>query len=332
MSKRTLVLDTIEQKKVDRIPVGFWFHFAKEKDFSKGLIDSSVIEINIKGHQKYFDEFQPDFLKLMSDGFFGYPSEVIAQATTAEELWNVKAVGEEHPWIQEQVKLVKELTKRFGSEVVTFYNIFSPLTFFQIIREGKGSKTAAEFFHENPKAFAHALDQISEDLQILVRQVIRDAKVDGIYFSVKNIQDPLVTVEEYLRYVAPSEHSILAVANEESKHHILHICGYEGARNNLLTYMDYQADIINWAVHVENISLAEGKKLFGGKTVLGGFPNSPGSLIDQGTKEELEALTEEIIKTTGSTGLLIGADCTVPSSIPLTRLSWIREKANEATL
>lgn len=332
MSRRDLVIDAIEQRRVERVPVGFWFHFADESDFSNGLVDSSVIETNINGHQKYFDEFKPDFLKLMSDGFFGYPSKIIEEAAYAEDLWKVKAVGENHPWIQKQVKLVLELTKRFGTEVVTFYNIFSPLTFFQIIREGKGQKTPAEFFREDPKAFAYALEEISKDLQILVKKIITEAKVDGIYLSVKNIQDPCITVDEYKTFVAPSEHAILAVANEASKHHILHICGYENARNNLLTYVDYNATIINWAVHVEHISLAEGKKIFQGKTVLGGFPNSKGSLIETGSKEELEQLTVDIIKNTGNTGLLIGADCTVPSSISLERLSWIREKAYETSI
>lgn len=327
MSNRKLVLDVLKHKEVERIPVGFWFHFAKESEFSEGLSNPSVLIKNVAGHQKFFDTFKPDFFKLMSDGFFGYPSREIVDAKTAEDLWKVTAVGENHPWITEQISLVKELVNRFGTEVVTFYNIFSPLTFFQIIRGENRDKTVADFYHEDPEALAHALNEIAKDIKILAAKVIREGGADGIYFSVKNIQDSSVTVEEYLKYVAPSEHVILEAANKESENHILHICGYDGARNDLRTYVDYDANIVNWAVNVEQIPLEKGRELFPGKVLLGGFPNSPGSLIENGSKEELEEFTEKIIKGTGKKGIIIGADCTVPSTIDLYRLEWIREKA-----
>lgn len=327
MSRRTLVLDAFQKKQVDRVPVGFWFHFAQEKDFKEGPTSPSVIKTNIEGHQKFFDEFQPDFLKLMSDGFFGYPGQEIIDAETAEDLWNVKAIGDDHPWIQAQVALVKELVRRFGKEVVTFYNIFSPLTFFQIIREGNTGKSVADFFHENPDALSHALSEVSKDIKALSVKVVRDGGADGIYFSVKNFQDPSITKEQYLRYVAPGEKEILDAVNQISENHILHICGYEGARNDLRTYTDYNANIINWAVNVENITLEEGRKLFDGKVVLGGFPNSQGSLIETGSKGELEKFTEQILTGAGTIGTVIGADCTIPSHLNLERLEWIRQRA-----
>ena len=60
---------------------------------------------------------------------------------------------------------------------------------------------------------------------------------------------------------------------------ILHICGYEGATNDIMYYTDYPADVINWAVELEGVSLSEGRQLFGGKTVLGGFENTEKGLL-----------------------------------------------------
>lgn len=331
MSKRDLVFNAFNNKEVERIPVGFWFHFADEVEFSQGLENPEIVEKNIAGHQKYFDEFEPDFLKLMSDGFFGYPGQEIIEAGSAEDLRRVRAVGEDHPWITGQVELVRELTRRFGSEVAAFYNIFSPVTFFQIIRAEDAEKSVADFYHEDPEALAFALNEIGKDIKVLARKVIEEAGADGIYFSVKNIQDETISREEYLQYVGPSDLAVLEEANKVSQNNILHICGYEGARNDLTTYADYEAKAVNWAVNVEGVGISEGRELFPGKAVIGGFANSPGSLIHKGSRAQIESFTEELINEAGRTGFIIGADCTIPGDTDLEHLKWIRDKAEEVS-
>lgn len=59
-----------------------------------------------------------------------------------------------------------------------------------------------------------------------------------------------------------------------SDNNILHICGYEGAKNDLTIYKDYDAKAYNWAVNVENISLSQGREIFKQKAIIGGFPNT----------------------------------------------------------
>lgn len=328
MSKRELVINAFNNQKVERVPVGFWFHFVQGEEFTKGLTSEEVVRKNIEGHQKFYDSFQPDFLKLMSDGFFGYPNREAIEAENAEDLKKIKPIGPNHPWIEKQVELVKELTKRFGSEVATFYNIFAPTTFLELIRD-EGKKTIAELFHEDPKALAYAVGIIAEDIKVLARRVIEEGGADGIYLSVKNIQDNGITKEDYLTTITPSEIKVLEEANLVSENNILHICGYEGARNDLTIYMDYPAKIVNWAVTVEKISLQEGKQLFDGKAVIGGFDNQFGSLLHSGTREEIEAYTEKLLSESGTTGIILGADCTVPSDIKIERLDWVRQKAEK---
>jgi len=95
----------------------------------------------------------------------------------------------------------------------------------------------------------------------------------------------------------------------------------------LSLYVHYDAKIINWAVNIENVSLEDGKKLFGGKAVIGGFDNRPNGLLYRGSKAEIEAFTEQLILQSGKTGIILGADCTVPNDIDLNRLEWVRNKA-----
>ena len=91
------------------------------------------------------------------------------------------------------------------------------------------------------------------------------------------------------------------------------------------TYVEYGAADIG--IVGKDTILEEGRKLFDGKVVLGGFPNSQGSLIETGSKEELEKFTEQILTGAGTIGTVIGADCTIPSHLNLERLEWIRQRA-----
>ena len=99
--------------------------------------------------------------------------------------------------------------------------------------------------------------------------------------------------------------------------------------NNIHLFTDYPAPVINWAVGPEGISLAEGREIFGGRTVLGGFENGKNGLLYTGDKAAIQAETKRIIAETGTTGLVIGADCTIPSDIDEERIEWVREAAAE---
>lgn len=324
MSRRELVLGAFDNKKVERVPVGFWFHFAPGNLFND---TPEVIKKNIDGHQAFYDGFHPDFLKLMSDGYFTYPNPAIDQVSTAADLKNVKAVGAEE-WIRKQVELVKELTNRFGKEVATFYNIFSPATYLKLLLTQQGV-SFGKLVEEDPAAVRDALLEVAKDVAALSKAVISQGGADGIYLSAQNLQDIKLSKEDYLKYIAPAELAVLNAANEVSDYNILHICGFKGAKNDLSTYVDYPAKIINWAVTVEGVSLEEGKKLFGGRAVIGGFGNTEEDLLYKGSKEAIQAETKALLEKAGTQGVILGADCTVPSDISYDHLEWVREAAKE---
>ncbi len=75
------------------------------------------------------------------------------------------------------------------------------------------------------------------------------------------------------------------------------------------------------------MSLAEGKRLFGGKAVIGGFANGPGSLLHSGSEADIRAYTKDLLAHSGRKGVIVGADCTVPPDISLERFQWVREAA-----
>lgn len=327
-SKKQLVLAAFNNEPVDRVPVGFWNHFLGDPEHTEGLGHPEVAAANIRGLKKFYDEFKPDFVKIMSDGYFHYPNKALFDIKSVKDAEGITPVGETAPWIEEQVNLVKEATSAFGSEVLLFYNIFAApryLEFMQIAADPNGN--FVKLLKEDKHALKQILDVISDDLATLARRVITDGKADGIYFSVQNISRPEITREIYDEIIAPAEKKVLAAANEASQNNILHICGYAGNRNDLTWYKEYDVKVINYAAVVEGVKLSEAKKIFGKRAVIGGFDNTKDGVLYSGTKEEIEASTEEIIKDAGKTGIIIGADCTVPSDIDLTRLKWVRDKA-----
>lgn len=327
-TKKQLLLAAFNNQPVDRVPVAFWYHFLPDPEHAQGLGHPEVAAENIAGLTKFYNEFQPDFVKIMSDGFFAYPNQALHDIKSTKEAEGINPVGGDAPWIEEQVNLVKAATSAFGSEVLLVYNIFAAPRYLEFVHSaGDANGNFVKLLKEDKAALKHILDVMSEDLAALARRVIADGKADGIYLSVQNIPKPEVTREVYDEIIAPAEKKILAAANAVSENNILHICGYEGSRNDLTWYKDYDAKIINYAANVEGIKLSEGKKIFGGKAIIGGFDNTKDGVLYKGTKEEIEAATEKIIKDAGKTGVIIGADCTVPSDIDLKRLSWVREKA-----
>ena len=331
-TKRELVLKAFRGEAVDRVPVGFWHHFTREEEWLKGFSNPEIIEKNLNGHKNFLHKVKPDFVKLMSDGYFAYPNPAIYKGLeNISDLAGIEPLGADHPWITEQVELVKKIRAGFEEDIVAIYNIFAPVTYFKwLVGEvSGGDDLIANFIDQDAVTLKKVLDTIGQDIASLSQRIIKEAGADGIYLSVQSIQDARVSQEVYKQVIAPSELHVLETAKEAGGVNILHICGYEGARNDIHLFTDYPAPVINWAVGPEGISLAEGREIFGGRTVLGGFENGKTGLLYTGDKATIQAETKRIIAETGTTGLVIGADCTIPSDIDEERIEWVREAAAE---
>ena len=286
---RELVFAALSNKPTERVPVGFWFHFTKVPS-ADVFTHKEMWDQNIEGHRKFFKDFKPDMVKIMSDGFFVYPNASLATAKSAKDFAAaIKPIGENHPWIEHQVELVKALTAEFG-DTPGFYNIFAPASLFRVARSAagqNGDKVIADFLAEDQSAVAAAFQVIAADLEILAGRIVKEGKADGIYLSAKDIQDKRVTALDHSKYIAPSETSILQAAKNAGGANILHVCGYRGNRNDLTHFASYPADAVNWAVTVEGVSLEEGKKIFGCKGVIGGFDNTEKGVLYTGSQGEV---------------------------------------------
>ncbi|MBR6136316.1 MAG: hypothetical protein IKQ22_07545 [Clostridia bacterium] len=317
MDKRTRVLNAMDKLPVDHVPVGFWFHFDGEE--TKG-------EECVQAHLRYYRETDLDFLKIMNDGYSSYPLPDTMK--TAKDLWDLKPLGKDHPWIKDQVWRAKRIVEEIGQERCVFYNVFAPFSF---IRNGKRNALIMDFLREDKLAVMHAIDIVAEDAALLSQLLIQEAGCDGIYYCVQGGEKDRFTIEEYKEIVAPSDLYVLEHANRYSDYNIMHCCGWAGAKNNIELWQDYPVKCVNWAVFVEELPLPEGRAFFGDKAILGGFETlhldaSLGKykgIMYSGQKKEIEDFTRDTILTFGKRGLLLGGDCTIATWLDHERIKWI---------
>jgi len=329
MEKKDWVTRALSGEKVERVPVGFWFHFLDNEVISAGMEDPALIEQNLAGHKKFREEFHPDFVKLMSDGLFYRPGYTYPELKTSHDLANVRPLGRDHEFIDACVRHAKKVREIFGDDILIFYNIPSP--FHHILKQLTGTsamKTFPRCMEEDPEAFMTACDALLDDMLNLTERVMTEGEMDGIYLGLHN--DNVFTPEQYRKFIAPGELKLLETANRLHPINIVHICGYRGRVNDFEVYRDYPAAVFNWSLHTTNLTIAEGKKFFTYcKSVIGGFDQTPGSLIHAGGKEEIQAFVRKLLDENGTQGFVVGADCTIPSDTPIEHLLWVKE-AREA--
>lgn len=328
MTKRELVQKALDCQPVERVPVGFWHHFLADQRHADALKDETAWRDNLAGHEAFYQSWHPDFVKIMTDGFFLYPHEQLHDLKSIRDAAGIKPLGRDSAWVQKQVELAGILTERYGKEVMVFYNLFAPARCIEFQQSGADAKTViAGFMKEDPEALKEVMAVLTEDIATLAKAVIAEGHADGVYLSVQNIPHPAMTEEKYKEFISPSEIAVLEAANSVSKNNLLHICGYMGCHNDVTWYKDYPFKAVNWAVVFDQVSLAEGKKIFGGRCVIGGFDNNPEGVLYSGTKEAVEKETKAILAESGRQGVILGADCTVPKDIDPKRFDWVRDAA-----
>ena len=285
------------------------------------MVNSVAFEKNIIEHKNARKIFDPDVIKIMNDTLMMMPVD-LSFIKEASDLRKIKSFSMDSKFVRKSVELTKRSLECFeGSDAPIYTTAFSPsYTLRWVMRDRE--EDLLQFIEEDPESLVIALKSIAKSLIEFNRILIEETGVEGFYYCVNN-QNNFFADSYFTTYVAPSEREVLEKANELSDINILHICGYDGLSNDLKLFKDFKAAAYNWDVNAEGVSLAEGKKLFGGKTVIGGFEQD--QVIYTGTRKEVETATFGILDECGQIGTMIGAGCTLPTDIEEIRLEWVRQ-------
>lgn len=317
MNKRERVLAALHNQETDYVPGCFWRHYTRQLERGEDIVEA---------HMQFYRETDVDFIKISGDGYFGWPAKVLENLGHADELFQMEHIPLEHPFLAEQLERARKVVEAAGGECCTFYTLFCPLSIFRL---QVGWDKMMECMRENPKAVMYACDMIADDVNVMVKAMIQDAGVDGIFYSVQNAELTRFTMEEYKAWGEPSDRKMLDFMNSISDCNILHCCGWDadeaGTHNHMESWKDYPSAAVNWASYVDHIDIPGIREFYPGKGVWGGFDNRVTGIINTGTEEEVKAETRRLIKIGGRKGFMLGPDCSLPTDIDLKRIKWVME-------
>ena len=122
-NRKRLVLDAMDGKAVARVPSGFWFHFLDDEIHADAFENPQLTEKLLQGEEKYIEQFAPDFVKIMTDGFFQYPNPAVARPIRSiREAADIRPLGRDSSWFIRQVAFAKKLSSAYGKEIKLFFD------------------------------------------------------------------------------------------------------------------------------------------------------------------------------------------------------------------
>ncbi len=317
MNKRERVIAAFHGKEVDHVPVCMWQHVPPEywdddDKFAKCQLDA-------------YKHTDVDFVKLSADKYFGWPDPVLNGISSAKQLYDMKPLGADHPFIRGQIERTKKIVQALNGECVALYLVFAPISY---LRLQVGYPMMMQLIREDPEAMKYACNVIAGDLKHLAYGLVKEAGVDGIFFSVQNGEENRFTFDEYRHWITPSEKPLLDYINTLSNMNAIHMCAWEEIPNRLAVWHDYKAPVINWSRFIDIMDIQEAKKYFG-CTVWGGFDNRTGTTLYTATHEELDEEVRKLIEQGGKTGYILGADCSLSRELDEERIRWVVEAARK---
>ena len=315
MNKRERVISAFHGRETDHVPVCMWQHVSQ-----RFWNDDDAFAAE---QARFFKSTDVDFMKLSGDGFFGWPSPALQGISAAKELYQLEPLGESHPFIRKQIERTKKVVAALNGECVSLYLVFVPLSCIRLVI---GYPMMMKLIREDPEAMKHACAAVAEDQKALVRGLIRESGVDGIFYSVQNGEQTRFTAGEYGSWVMPSDRAVLEYSNGLSDMNAIHFCAWEEIPNRLEVWKDYRAPVVSWSRFFDMMDIRKAQWHFG-CTVWGGFDNRPGSFLYTASKEEIESKTAELIAQGGKKGYILGADCSLNGALPDERIRWVAEAA-----
>lgn len=319
MTKRERVIAAIAKQPVDAIPAGFSLHFPTQ-------INSGAAAVN--AHLDFFKATDTDILKIMNENLTPDVGEILVP-----DDWNkipTYSLGDD--FMQAQLAIVEGILDgcdHNGYIVGTIHGICASAI--HPIEARYGYEAVRDLFcahlRSNKKPMLAAWGRIADGMAALARRQI-EMGVDAIYYAALGGESKWFTDEEFAECIEPFDRKILSAVHEAGGKTILHICK-DGL--NMQRYAGYGdlVDVVNWGVYETHFSLEEGRKLFPNAAIMGGLANRSGVLVD-GTPDELAAAVQKVVDSFGTSGFILGADCTLATEHPYGSIRTAVDAAHKA--
>ncbi len=314
MDRKERLHALLQGEEIDRVLCAFWHHYAPE--FAYG-------EASVKAHLDFFRSAACDIFKVMNEHMFRI-DETIEKASDWRKVSRIPFENGPYPGLIEEAKAIR---KALPADLPLFATVHGVLVSAYHATDKPGNfvnpdNKVSRHLREDPESVEKGLEVVASSLCELCDRLI-DAGMDGIFYAALGGEDYRFDAPFFEAHVKPWDKMVIDHIRKKGALSILHICK---PHVRLPVYQGIDADIINWDVHDCPYGLSEGRKLFPSKTLLGGFDDRSGILVE-GEKGEIEQEASRIVAEVGRRRFILGADCTLPEDVAPWRIETVVHKA-----
>jgi uroporphyrinogen decarboxylase len=309
--------------KSDRVPVSAWRHFYRRETSSRSLADAML------AFQARFDW---DFMKVNPRASYhaeGWglgvkyegdrePAVVQTPIKEPDDWLKLKVLPLDRGVLREHLEALELIAHGLNGKVPFLMTVFTPLSIAADLAPSE--ETFMRYLREHTDKVRYALEVVTETF-IRFSKACFDRGASGLFYATTSwANSDLMTAEEYLAFARPYDLKLLH-ALPPTEFNVLHVCR---RHSYLRLVQDYPVQAFNWDTRgAGNLSLAEGRSMLGGKTVIGGLGHGK-DLVEAAPKQ----LTGEVLGmrvSMGKNGWMLGTGCTFIPETPEINLLAVRE-------
>jgi uroporphyrinogen decarboxylase len=245
-----------------------------------------------------------DFVKIQYETVFPFREEI----RKPEDWLQMPQYGMD--FYQDQVEIARGLVQAAGKEALVIQTLYSP---FMCAGHTVGGERLMQHLLENPPPVRKGIEIITESLRTFVRACIA-AGVGGFYHSTQGGETSRLEGSAlFEECVKPFDLSLMNEINEKCEFNILHVCDYVDGYTDLTPFLDYPGDVVNCSLKLgdQHLNPQQIVKMFG-RPFMGGVERL--GTIQNGSPSDVQEMTRSIL-VTAPERYMLGADCTIPSTV-----------------
>ena len=301
MSKRDRMLDLADgHEEPGYVPAAFFLHF--DQAFHRG-------QAAVDRHMEYFRATGMDFVKIQ----YEHPFPVLPQIARPDD-WKT-APRLDARYFSEPLDVVQGIVEAVNGEALVVVTLYSAIMH---AAHATTREMLTEHLDQDPEAVARGLRLINQGILVFIRECLKRG-VDGFYASSQGgeagrFKDPSV----FTRVIKPLDLEVMNEIDQRARFNILHVCDYQGPLEDLTPYVDYPGHIVNSPTRLKSRALTprQVSEMFK-RPFMGGMDRL--GVIATGNPVQIGQEVTQILRD-APPAFVLGADCTVPSSVPVQNL------------
>jgi uroporphyrinogen decarboxylase len=245
MSSTERIDHALKGEDVDRTPFSFWHHFLDEQ---------KPPESHAKSTLDFHRQFHTDLVKVMSD--YPYPKP-------KGEWYEARVIDNPFP---RQIKALELIRDGLNGEAYFVETIFNP---WNVAEKLSSREQVMALKNNQPRRLMDALEAIAKSEAQHARRAVQ-AGASGVFVSVANAQDGVLTEADYVKFSEPFDKMIFEAVGSAPLN-VLHLHTDAKYGDKLYArrfYRGWAASAINYSTYTY-IGIGEVQKNFGGVVMAG---------------------------------------------------------------